>query len=27
MNADLSWDKSAEKYAGLYRLLLSKKAA
>jgi starch synthase len=25
MKADLSWDKSAEKYAGLYRLLLSKR--
>jgi starch synthase len=27
MKADLSWDKSAEKYAALYRSLLSKKAA
>ncbi len=27
MKADLSWDRSAEKYAALYRLLLSKKAA
>jgi starch synthase len=27
MKTDLSWDGSAEKYAGLYRLLLSKKAA
>jgi starch synthase len=26
MKADLSWDRSAEKYAGLYRSLLSRKA-
>ena len=26
MKADLSWDRSAEKYAGLYRALLSRKA-
>lgn len=25
MKADLSWDRSAEKYAGLYRLILSKR--
>ena len=27
MKADVSWDKSAEKYVELYRLLLSKRAA
>jgi starch synthase len=27
MKADLSWDRSAEKYVGLYRSLLSKKAS
>ena len=26
MKADLSWDRSAEKYAALYRSLLSRKA-